>query len=131
MRACFLLLLIANVSACGTMEPAFESVLHPDDTYDTAGPYRIEAYVAAADNIDRVSVALAEKPGGDLFGEMSMHLADGTLARGRWVVDLPGRPVGSIYQFYLVARDISGYEVLYPQKAPGVRLEFEILDWRE
>ena len=42
--------------ACGEQEPFFESVLSPSDTYDSVGPYRLEAIVNAPRQVERLTL---------------------------------------------------------------------------
>lgn len=112
-------------------DPYFESVLELSDTFDTVGPYRIEAYVAAPQNVSTLSLMVfadsgAEEPAEPEDPAPWFELAQGDRHRGRWVYDLPGRPAGSVYSYYLVLEDTAGLQALYPKGAPTNRLGFEI-----
>ncbi len=122
---------LVALSACGRDEPAFLSVLAPDDTFDTVGPYRVEARVAAPNGVHRFTLRLSQGPESVLFAETPMIVVNERHDGGEYYAEFPGRPAGTSFRYYLVLVDGEagggGALVSYPDAAPEDLLEFEIL----
>jgi hypothetical protein len=110
----------------GNVDPIFESVLEPEDTYDAVGPYRIEAFITARDPLNWVVLRVAQD-NATRFGELLATLERGDVKEGLWVAELPGRPAGSRFDFYLAAEDRTGKSAFYPANAPIDLIGFAIL----
>lgn len=119
------------LAGCGNLDAYFESVLEVDDTFDSYGPYRIEAYVNAPRGVERLTLKVADAdapPDSIVFGDLGFTFEAGDEYRGRWVTELLGRPAGSGYTYYLLLRDQGDFLIRYPPGAPLVRLGFWVLD---
>ena len=60
---------------CGEQDPYFESVLAPSDTYDTLGPYLIQAFVNAPAGVSRVTLRVTENPFDERYGDIELTRA--------------------------------------------------------
>ena len=119
--------LAATLLACGNEYPEFTSVLVPQDTTDTRGPYAIETYVSSSHDIVEVSAFVAASQDGDA---VELGGARTTVASGDaelWKIEIPGRPVGTDLFLYLVALDEKGRKSSYPAGAPQDRLHFRVI----
>ena len=112
---CVAVLVLAG--ACGSDQPRFESVALPGDTYETAGPYLIEAYVRAPAGSKELVARLFAAPEAPTYRE----LAGGRLRKEEdvelWSVELPGRPAGTVFYYYLSFVDRHGKKIVYPPEA--------------
>ncbi len=126
MRRVALILFLVGAAGCGRQEPYFISVILPKDTTDTVGPYRVEAYVGAPNGVGRFLLRLANGPESEIFTEMQFTavLDDESAV---WFVELPGRPVGTEFRYYLLLTDAQGALIRQPEKAPMALHLFRIL----
>jgi len=120
-----------GVAACGSDKPAFISVLLPGDTYDTVGPYRIEAEVLAPNGVDRLLLRLLSGSGDSAYSDLPFSAIDAERTGGRFYVELPGRPAGTLFEFYLLLVDgqrTGGSKIVkYPADAPDTVASFSVL----
>jgi hypothetical protein len=123
----FALLLALGAGACGDDKPFFQSVLVPPDSYDTVGPYRIEAYVVAVKGVRGVTVRLPSDSDPSSYSEVLATFKADSGEAELWLADLPGRPAGTVFSFYLEAVDKGGSLVKYPSGAPDELATFRIL----
>ena len=118
--------------ACGTDEPYFVSVLLPGDTYDTAGPYRVEAEVIAPNGVLRLVLRLRSESALDVvtWSDLPFAPIDADATGGRYFVELPGRPAGTVFRFYLQVvdgkRSGGGRLAVYPPGAPETLAGFRV-----
>jgi len=126
---CLILVLLGN--GCGRDEPTFVSVLAPEDTYDTVGPYRIEVRVKAPNGVFRLLLRLQQEEGSMAFADLPFEVIDERFDSGEYFVELPGRPPGTVFAYYLLLVDGKteggGALVTEPAGAPEDLLSFEIL----
>lgn len=123
-RLAFVCLALAG---CAADAPYFQSVLAPESTADTLGPYRVEARVVADRGVFRLLAVLAADAEGTTTVDVPLELVEGDERYGLWVVDLPGRPAGSVYRFQLELIDTDGAIVRHPAGDAPAWVEFEVL----
>jgi len=111
---------------CGE-EPRFVSVLLPTDTYDTAGPYLIEAWVVAPAGSKEFTVHLLATPEATSTRDLVGTLVETRDGSERWQLSLPGRPAGTAFYFFLALVERSGHKVVYPAGAPAKLASFRVL----
>jgi hypothetical protein len=130
MRAGVLVLVLFS-AACGRDEPAFLSVLTPNDTFDTVGPYRVEVRVAAPNGVFRLLLRLQQEADSAVFSDMPFSPIEERFDGGEFFLELPGRPAGTRFAYYLLLVDGKkkggGALVREPEAAPAELHEFEIL----
>ncbi|MBI5508356.1 MAG: hypothetical protein HY903_06355 [Deltaproteobacteria bacterium] len=118
-------------AGCGRDEPSFVSVLLPTDTYDTAGPYRVEAQVFAANGVFRMLMRLQQATDSEVFGDLRFQVVEEEGDGGRYLLELPGRPAGTWFRYYLQVVDGKskggGRIATYPDGAPATLAEFCVL----
>jgi hypothetical protein len=131
MRLLWFSLLVALTVGCGDDRPAFISVLTPSDTTDTVGPYRVEAQVVAPNGVYRLLLRLRQAPTSGVFADIRLQAIDEQHDGGTYFAELPGRPAGTLFEYYLLLIDGAGKGggelVNYPAGAPGELLSFSIV----
>ena len=131
MRVLCLLLVLAG-NACGRDEPTFVSVLAPENTYDVVGPYRVEVRVKAPNGVFRLLLRLQQEEGSMAFADLPFETIEDRFDGGEFFVELPGRPSGTVFAYYLLLVDGKneggGALVTEPAGAPEDLLRFEILE---
>ena len=114
-------LLIPLLSACGDQDPEFEALYLPEDTTDTSGPYLFEVYINAPRGVDRIILRVAMSEGSRIFSYIyfdSESLSDDSdEGTERWVVELPGRPAGTVFEYFIAAYDLQGARIAHPADA--------------
>lgn len=128
MRGAWIILVLVGAVGCGRQEPFFVSVILPEDTTDTVGPYRIEAYVEAPNGVGRFLLRLANAPSSDIFSEIQFTPSDVDDEAAVWFVELPGRPAGTEFYYYLLLTDTHGALIRLPDTAPVALNVFRILE---
>lgn len=119
---------LGAVAACGSERPYFQSVSAPTDTYDTVGPYRVEAWIVAPRGVGIMELRFedeANRSSAD-FPMQEAEVSDEASAE-LWVAELTGRPVGTVLRFYLVLVDQVGQKVVYPAGAPADVLNLKVV----
>ncbi len=123
---------LAAAAGCGDDVPVFLSVLTPEDTTDTLGPYRVEARVAAPNGVYRLLVRLRQAQDSAVFADLPMAPIVERPDGGTYVAELPGRPAGTLFEYYLLLIDGEGQGggklVTSPAGAPDVLWSFAIVD---
>lgn len=87
-------------------------MLAPSDTWDTVGPYVVEAYVVAPRGLERVEARL--RASGTVLAGVQVDAAEGERAPSLWRLELPGQSAGYRYEYELVAVDTTGSKARYP-----------------
>jgi len=120
------IILLAGTVGCADMSPYFTSVLAPVDTYDTVGPYVVDAMVAAPAGVGLLRLRVTDETGLQRFGDIDFTQDSGDAFSGRWIAELPGIPAGSGYSYYLWLEDVDGVRAYYPEDAPDSLLMFMV-----
>lgn len=111
--------------SCAASDPWFESVLELDDTFDSVGPYLVEAHVVAPRGVESLVLRVSEEPGADTFSAVSLRQIEGDEAGGLYRAALRGRPGGAVIEYDLVLTDRAQVQVTYPGTAQ--KLRFSVL----
>ncbi len=112
------------LGACSVEPPAFVSVLFPEETHDTVGPYRVEAWLETTRGIRYVLLRIGDE---DPFSELLFSRERQDDQTELWGLDLPGRPPGWTYRFFLIAVETGGKKATFPEGAPEEVLTLRIL----
>jgi hypothetical protein len=128
-RVVLLTLLFAG--ACAVDDPYFVSVLLPGDTFDSVGPYRVEAEVLAPNGVHRIIMRLSAREDSAVFSDLRLAAVDATATGGTYALELPGRPAGTVFRYYLQVvdgkRSGGGRIAVYPPDAPSSLAHFAVL----
>ena len=124
-------LVLVGAAGCASDMPSFVSVLLPGDTFDTVGPYRVEAEVLAPNGVLRVTLRLFPGDDPEVYSDLPFTAIEEDKTGGEFYVELPGRPVGTVFRFYLQVvdgkRGGGGKIAVFPSGAPDDLATFSVL----
>jgi hypothetical protein len=125
------LFIVLSASACAVDDPYFVSVLLPGDTFDTVGPYRVEAEVLAPNGVHRIIMRLSAGEDSTAYSDLMLAAVDETETGGSYYIELPGRPPGTVFRYYLQVvdgkRSGGGRLAVFPAEAPDTLASFAVL----
>ena len=95
------------------------------DTGDTAGPYPVCANITAVEGVDTSALWAYYRVNGDgAFLPAPMSNTGGDNFCG----SIPGQPIGTEVEYYLVAQDMLGGVTRHPPQAPSLVHAFHVVD---
>lgn len=106
----------------GVNNPLLISHQPLQDTYDAINPYAVNAYMNHADGVESATLYW-RIAGASSFEEVAMA----TVNSNDWMALIPAQAVGTIIQYYVKGRAMTGKEQARPMPAPAGYWEFEVL----